>query len=880
MNRVDLPTPLAVFLNTAPWVASTRGDEINFASPPASWSTTAARQIPPRFVPRFQVEPSARALLPSLLFDNRIGLRDWSKREFAPERLTSLAASLEDMNAAERRDLRDQLRRAWSDIAEGRLALPSSLTLVVERAGGLELCSPDPANPPLVHVTSEHQGFAARALADRGEAVLDIGENDGATITELIEATGGFRARLADGGDVRLVVDGTEFEPNPEDPLLATGTLAWLVDAAVLAHEHSGDPLELRNFTPDELEKRLRQVRLRRCDGFALVIGGELAYARGDERAQPVPHAKTPTLVLVGHGAIGIDLLCEAAPALTKLMGARRNTLETMLDRLQRAGFTGIGAPTHEQYARAIKRDVSVVRDHFAATRGGVERRVSALLPVIAFLAGRELAAALEAEHDRAGPGLNLRAWLTERLDGETAERCLAAVEDTEDQRVIRRAMGFDFAAYGAVLAEYGYPALNDEADFRRLFEVHRAELKPAMLDRVRRRYFKVWAAGDDLADYVAARRLDFVTFDPAWVTTLETLTRDEMVARATASADALLGADDATISLAPLERVVADNRKLILARHSDLAGLARAWCRKNEASRPALIDEADPQALVRALDAAGLLDFEKLDQGRLPELYARVAAWPEGMTATDDLARLGLVAADLEHEAIEAREAKRKAEVARRTIPFAGQNLDAGAEDFARVFEGLATAALGGGDEWFARSRAPRLLVQEQRGGGTTRSGGGSSQSWKNQPPDSVKTAMGIASEWLAREYLKRRHPREMSDDCWVSSNRTAFCTGETGDDGCGYDFRVVTERNEWLYEVKSAIDVGGEFELSARELEVAGSASLERKRRYRILYVPFVFDPTKWRVLPLSNPAAPNTRDRFRILRGGSVRYRFEQR
>lgn len=45
------------------------------------------------------------------------------------------------------------------------------------------------------------------------------------------------------------------------------------------------------------------------------------------------------------------------------------------------------------------------------------------------------------------------------------------------------------------------------------------------------------------------------------------------------------------------------------------------------------------------------------------------------------------------------------------------------------------------------------------------------------------------------------------------------------------------------------------------------------------RILYVPFVFDPDQWRVLPPSNPAAPNTRDRFRVLRGGSVRYRFER-
>ena len=53
----------------------------------------------------------------------------------------------------------------------------------------------------------------------------------------------------------------------------------------------------------------------------------------------------------------------------------------------------------------------------------------------------------------------------------------------------------------------------------------------------------------------------------------------------------------------------------------------------------------------------------------------------------------------------------------------------------------------------------------------------------------------MGIASEYLAREYLRRRHPQEMSD------NRAAFCPDGEGDDSLGYDFRIVTARNEWLY-------------------------------------------------------------------------------
>ena len=338
-NKAELSTPLALFLRDAPWVVCVRRDEIIFSTPPTSWSTTAARQIPPRFVPRFAAEPGSRAGLPPVLFDPCIGIRDWSAPISAPQRLAALADAIDDLSAAERRDLRDQLRRAWGDIAEATLTLPASLRLVVDRVGGLELCLPDPADKPVVHVTSERQGFAARALADRGEAVLDVGENDAGVVRNLLEATGAYAAKLADAGDVRLVVDGTDFVASANDPLLVSGDLTWLGDAAIFAHEYLGDPFEVRTLPPDELERRLRQVRLRRCDRFALVIAGHEVVARGDDRVQPVAHPKLPTLVVSGV-TLDIDLLIEAAPALTKLMGARRITLEQMLNRLVREGFT------------------------------------------------------------------------------------------------------------------------------------------------------------------------------------------------------------------------------------------------------------------------------------------------------------------------------------------------------------------------------------------------------------------------------------------------------------------------------------------------------------------------------------------------------------
>lgn len=881
-ESVKLPTPLQIFLREGAWPASLRRDEVVFEKPRQSWSSTAPRQIPPRFVPRFS-DPGSRAALPPLLFEERIGIRDWSATESAPARLSSLAMALAEMSAAERRDLREQLRRAWSDVAEKRLALDKSMMLVVERGGDLELLAPNPAAPNVVHITTERQGFAARALADRGEAVLDVGETDGATIQDLLAAVDGFAPRLADSGDVQLRVDGELFEPHASDPHLVAGSLAWLADVMVLAHEYLGDAFELRTLSTDELDRRLRQIRLRRCDRFALLINGQEISARGEDRIQAVPHARSPTLLIAGNELVSVDILLDAAPAITKLVGSRRNTLEPMLSRLQREGYSDASAaPSESMLARAIRRDASVVRDHFAATRGGVERRVRAVLPIVSFLRGKDMADSLMQRHDRFGPGLRLRDWLVTELGAETAANALAAVEDTDEQGVIRRRMGFDFLGYGRALAELGYPPLNSEADFRRLFTVYLNEIAPALFDRIRRRFASDWRAGRDLGEYVLLRTLEFVAFDPAWPIQHETIDRDFIQDVASAAADAQLGPDNTSIRLPDLETVVASNRKLILSNHSRLAGLIRAWCRKKGISRPPLMDTSDPQPTIRALHEKGLFDFEVVNPQTLPDLLVRVDAWPQEMPRTDELDKLELTQADLQHEEREAREARQKAEAEKRTITFGGQPLDTDSEDFTAVFEKLADTAIAQSSDWFSRSRSPRLAIQEHSSGGKPRvgAGAGKGQEWRHQPPDAVRRAMGIASEWLAREYLRRRHPREMNDDCWVSSNRARFCTGSEGDDTLGYDFRVETVRHEYLYEVKSALDEGGEFELTAREIEIAGSASFERKRRFRILYVPFVFDPLRWCVLALSNPVSAETRNRFRIVRSGSVRYRFETR
>ena len=883
VERAKFPTPLQLFLRDASWMSVHRRNEASLSRPSKCWSTQTLRQVPPQFVHRFTAEPGIRISAPDVFFDERVGLRDWTASRSVVERLSALADALNDLSASERREMREQLRRTWADISKEELSFPPDLQVIVESATGLECLKACTDTPPLIYLTTERESFAARALIDQGKAVLDLGEADISKISTLLDQTSGFTPRPIDASNVKLLVDDVSFEPDSADPLLVSGELNWLSHAAVLAHEFLGDPFELRNLPPETLDQRIRQIRIRRCSHFAVIIDENHVSSGGYVRAHPFPHSRLPTLVIESMDEVDIDTLLEAAPAITKLVGARSNTIETMLSRLLRLGFNGGSiSPTDEQFALAIQREVSIVRDHFAAMRGGVEKRVRAVLPIIYVLMGRDMANELTQAYEQLGPSLHLRNWLEKNLGSERSDAVWQVLEVTDNQVDLRRRLDLPFAQYNAALHELGYPPLCEEVDYLRIFEVYLNEMRSDLVDRVRRRYIDTFRNGGNLAQYFEHKKLNFVTFDPEWPLTVEELTKPFVEDHILNEADRALGQDSKGIELPDICRVTSENQKMALSAHARITSLVCAWCRSKSRELPDMMNPADSQPLVSALLQAGLFDFERLLPDQLPELCKRIDIWPEDMPTTLDLEQLSLTEEDLDFEARKARESRHQAEVSRRSIDFGGNSLDTGSADFAQSMASIAAKVLVADSDWFSRSRAPRLVVQQQFGTrGSFRSRGDESKTSRRreQPPEPIRCAMGMASEYLAREYLMKRHPKEMTDSCWVSENREHFCAdGEKGDDSLGYDFRVVTMRNEWLYEVKSAIDEGGEFEMTAREIEVAGSGAMDRKRRFRILYVPFVFDPRRWSVLMLQNPVGQKTRDQFRIIRTGSVRYGFD--
>ncbi len=245
-------------------------------------------------------------------------------------------------------------------------------------------------------------------------------------------------------------------------------------------------------------------------------------------------------------------------------------------------------------------------------------------------------------------------------------------------------------------------------------------------------------------------------------------------------------------------------------------------------------------------LEDSGLLDFGLIENQRFPVLCRRIGCWPEGMAQTLEPRELGLDPTMIKAEAKRRQREREQKIIQERSIDFADSRLDPSDPSFAEAFQQLADLKIAADEGWFERSCRPNLTEFNLMGDGRGLSSGGASRGngrSRKQTSEDQCRAMGIASEWLVFQYLRRRYGEAFDEACWVSTNRAHFFSGDRGDDTAGYDFCVNTPRTERLYEVKSSLEDSGEFELTPNEMRFAASLPPSGRRQYRILYVPFGF-------------------------------------
>ena len=885
-DQRTLPTPLATFLRSKPWIAAGTHEGPGFRKASECWASRTRPGRPPRFLGRVSdtvaglVEGSEE--LADLVFGDALGLRDWHSPATAPERLQALAVVATALATHDRRNFRREYRHAWLDLSKTDAALPRGLDLAVSRDGRLETLEGDAETAPTVIVTENAQAFEARILSSTGHALLDIGEASGEKIAERLATTGRFTPRQLDGVGVRLLVDGERFVPRTSDPLLTSLELEWLPEVVILGHEMLAEELE-RGVKRATVERRVRTIRVRRCQTIALVVDEKDASPQDSTAWYGFEHPELPTLILSDRVRLTWTTLSrDLSRTVSRLIDTRLRFPETLLLRLALGQVADtLDAPSDEALTAALRCDARTLQEHRAALRTDLGHVLHLLMPVVAYFADVALAQQLESDAERAGAAFDLSQWLRSRFPPPelAPQELIEACSQASDRAALRKELGLDYARFNRALLALDESPLSNEGALRSVYEAYVRCMGARILERLRRRHAADFREGRDLAVYVNRKTLAFLEFDPEWILTRETLDNEIVEAHVAKLLDKVLG-EDQEVALPSSRGLVKRNRTSVRDFASGAIFVVFAWCHRNRIPVPEPWAGEDPQSVTRHLENAGLLDFEPVRDTQVPALCRRAACWPEDMPQTLDLASLGLDRATVEEEEKRRETERQRRVIERRSIDFAGTRLDTADPSFAEALRQLAENSIAGGDGWFERSRRPRLAdFPEARTGERSFGGGtGGGMGRRKSPPEDQRQVMGLASEWLAFQYLRRRHGEAADETCWVSGNRARFFGGDEGDDAAGYDFCVKTPQAEWLYEVKSSLEDTCEFELTPNEMRVAASVSRRGRRRYRILYVPFVFSPDRWLVLELPNPMGDETHSRFKEVGHGSVRFRFE--
>lgn len=883
------PTPLATFLRKRAWIAAMTQDGLAFRCPRECWASRQRRGGPPRFIDRIPegvANFSEGDKLAELAFGKPLGLREWNNPETALDRLRDLAGVAVRLASNDRPTLRREYQHAWLDAVETGISLPNDLSLIVTRLGRFEILDGNPDTPKAVIVTEDAQRFEARVLSSAGQAVLEVGQGSTEKVAVLLKSTGTFSPRRIDGMGVQLFVDDEPFVPRSDDPLLTSLGLSWFPEVVVIGHELRGVQLE-RGIQSTTVDRRVRTIRVRRCEKISLRIDDSEVSSAEQLRWYAFEHDELPTLILTWDLALNWMTLADSlSGGIARLIDARLHSLEPLLLRLALARASDeLEAPSDGVLARVLECDVQTVQDHRAALRTDLEHVLHLLIPIVAYCGGVDLSRQLQNDMDRAGAKFDARKWLELHLGGHgySPDELIEACEQAANRGEMRKQLALDYERFNRVLMELGEAPLSNEAELRQLYEAYLGPMRPGIIDRLRRHYAPAFRNGQDLAIYTERKNMGFLAFDPGWILSRETLDMEVVTAHVSRLLDEALGPDTGE-ELAHLKRVVDVNRKLVRDFAEEAIPIVRVWCRQNVASIPEPWQLGESQAVVRRLENSGLLDFDIADENAIPTFCVRSGCWPEGMPTSLNKNLLGLDKDEVAGEEKRRERERQQREIECRSIKFAGSSLDTGDPAFAETLQGLAESWLDKDASWFERSRQRTRLIEFSNAGqaaGATGGGGkgGTTKQRERQLTDAQRQAMGLTSEWLALQFLRRCHGEFVDETCWISKNRARFFSGNEGDDSAGYDFLVKTPQVNWLYEVKSSLENSGEFELTANELRVASSASKDGRRRYRILYVPYVFSPDKWYVLTLPNPMGETTRNCFTMIGRGSVRLRFER-
>jgi hypothetical protein len=502
------------------------------------------------------------------------------------------------------------------------------------------------------------------------------------------------------------------------------------------------------------------------------------------------------------------------------------------------------------------------------------------LYPVVLHYTDAEASAALDPEApavDSEAEARDVLLSLTDRL-GHDPHQLFTAALDAPGLAALQRQLNIPLREFNATLATLGerYPAIDYSQQHAEDFSDYLRGLRNHLANRVRWARWDRFSAFDPQPDWPQLRRVQSITPDPTWATTIDTLSPELMDARIEAELARLLGTVPPVTGppLPALSDCSRANAQLIDGTAAYLAKLVRAWLVRHgmPIERPWANDEESGRELRAVLDAAGALDFTELSLPSALRWLEVLNTWPAGMPLTNDHDALGITADDLDYQ--KAEERRQRAERARqqRIVPIDDQPFDLD-EGFNALQEALARSLEKTPRFLSARRRFASLQeIDEQSGRGGPPGGSSGASRRPREPTTQQKLGIGFAGEWLAYQWLAQQYGPDFTQDCWVSEYRERLFPG-AGNDGLGWDFEVPVRRGKHYYEVKTTLGDGGQIELG--ETQVIAAQENARNTSWRLLVITNALNENR-RIQMLRNPFHPDSRGRYSYV-GQGLRLRY---
>ena len=887
-----LPTPLAAFIREQPWLPiRTRTRTVEFARPADAWYwPPALADEEPSFAPT--VAHAFRPLLDPLAVQKRlrdVGLPTWGSPHDSAKLIAALGA-LVDTGAVYDEDrpvLQRANQKAWTALISNArgMASPSealqpllSASLLAETGDQLStIKGADLAvGTQKLYVTGDRDSLASRLIRETESALLVV--PDGAReATRLLARVCTTAVRHVDDATMTVMVD--------SQPLvsLAAGSqllehLPWLPYAVGVLEDHSpGVRTSEAGLTG--LVSLARRIRLHGYETLDIAVDDEpIELPARQNGVLPLPDDDRPLILapMLEGNDFTWESVAQLAEAIGHVVGRPKFAAPLKLAAYElRDRCAALESPTDEQLADALSVSLHQLQETVRRLDGSIGGVLERCYPVLVHCLGLEHANKLTVPPS---PDLStfqaLLAPYNDELPG-TAEELVAAARRARNVDELRTAMGLDFAEFNRTLAaltpQYHPISRADvhEEELRKYIDLNRSRL----VDRLRWAVFDRFEASEPIENWAQTRSLQWITTPEEWAFTQDSVDVGLLAEHIEASLTERLGAPAPQDGerLPALDQLRSSNNLLIRHLVPELDLLIKASRRP----RPGVLAGAGAiENTTTLLDQVGVLDFRPLTKDDVVVWLDVLGQWPAGMPTTTVLAAHGLTQADLDPARHAEQRAREERARRRRVITLGRQEFDVDSGDFTEVIAGLQQGLEENPEMIAGRGRFANLQPLPSRRTGSAQGGRSSAGARVDRDlSPAQRTAIGFAGEWIAYQWLRKNYPAT-DESSWVSTNRQKIFPGPPGDDGLGFDFRIGSGQEPFMFEVKATQGDGGQFELGESEIRTAQTAA--RNERWRLLIITWVLNPERTMVTMLRNPFSVNGRDFYRE-EGGALRFSY---